>query len=155
MCAGEFFTEQAKLVKTLRILSLRLRFEGESKAGSLESPRKSSLGATPKSSTPKPPPPKAPPVQRVVAAKEEEYEGVELEEEGESEYSYEYSEEECGGDAWHEAVDRSHKERKLEPPRRGAESTEASGSKKRKEYTEEVRELPVVGKKEKKEKQEK
>ena len=151
--AADSLVEQAKFVKTLRILSLRLRFEGEDRSGTRGTTGGKALGATPKARTPVPPP-KAPPVRREEAPKEEEFEEVveheeERESDIESEYSYESSEAQGVVDDWQEASDK-RVDRTPVKSRKSSGSAEVEGEKKKRQYSEEVRELPVSGKKEKK-----
>ena len=69
--AADQLVDQSKSIKTLRILSLRLRFEGEDRSGARSGPSTSAgqaLGATGKA---KPaPPPKAPPILKEAANKD-------------------------------------------------------------------------------------
>ncbi|CAK9108245.1 unnamed protein product, partial [Durusdinium trenchii] len=157
--AADELVDQSKAIKTLRILSLRLRFEGADRSGARSGPSTGAgvaLGATGKA---KPgPPPKAPPILKEATGKTPEVieEEVEVEKyEEESEYSYETSEEEV--DTWQEA-ERPPVERKPESPKKGAGSAEVAEDKKerkRKSRGEEKVESKASKKKEKKDKGEK
>ena len=123
--------EQAKFVKTLRILSLRLRFEGEDKSGT-RGTAGPSLGAKAKASAAAPPP-KAPPLRREEVVAKEEYEEVEEEQEseGESEYSYESSEHQAVAETRQAAVEQKL-DRKPVTHRRSSGSADVEEGKKRK-----------------------
>lgn len=153
--AADQLVEQAKSVKTLRILPLRLRFEGEDKSGSKHT--SSPLGATAKARGATPPPPKAPPVARETSTKAEvvetpEHAAEESESDEESEYTYEECSEEPEVETCVEPLRKPPVEKESVTPQKGAGSGEAAESKKRKRCSEEVRAVPVAPKKEKKEK---
>lgn len=133
--AADQLVDQSKAIKTLRILSLRLRLEGEDRSGARSGTSTSAgqaLGATGKAKAG--PPPKAPPILKEAPTKEFEEVVEEKEDEvfeEESEYSSETSEEE-EVETRQEVVDKRHQERKSEPPKKGAGSTEVAEVKKEK-----------------------
>ena len=128
--AADQLVDQSKAVKTLRILSLRLRFEGEDRSGARSGPSTGAghtLGATGKAK------PGPPPILKEAPAKDtegvEEEDEVEVYEE-ESEYSYQTSEEE-DIDTRQEGV-KPHLSKKPESPKKGAGNSEVGDVKKEK-----------------------